>query len=366
MKIALLGDMGFYGKYSLDNEEIYEYFSDVALKLEEFDYVIGNLETPFTTSNKVKGSKSAYIKSEPENIKLLNFLNVNVVNLANNHIFDYGKQGLETTKKMLNEYKIDYFGVDKKELKINKKKSKFVLSGFCCYSTNGIGYNSNINDAGVNVLDPYEVESILLKNHEKGYLNIASFHIGEEHVNYPNYDHVKMARKFASKVPYVFYGHHPHVIQGIEEIGKSLIAYSLGNFCFDDVYTNKSKEPLVKQSEENKKSFILVLEIDGNKLINKEVIPLYAGKNKMTLYSDEINQEINHHSKKLNMEKSEYIDVRNNIINNYISNRKSKRNFEWYLKRLNLNSVRLIINAKKNASKYKELVKRYLKDEAVK
>ena len=40
--------------------------------------------------------------------------------------------------------------------------------------------------------------------------------------------------------------HHPHVAQGIEMHKSSLIAYSLGNFCFDDVYTSVSKAPLVK------------------------------------------------------------------------------------------------------------------------
>lgn len=101
MKIALLGDIALYGKYSKDNENVFEYFGDISLKLKEYDYVVANLETPFTTNNKVKGFKSAFIKSNPENIELLKFLNINAVNLANNHIFDYGEMGFETTKSLL-------------------------------------------------------------------------------------------------------------------------------------------------------------------------------------------------------------------------------------------------------------------------
>ncbi len=48
MKIALLGDIALFGKYNVNkNPDVYLYFEDVAKLLGKFDYVIGNLETPF-------------------------------------------------------------------------------------------------------------------------------------------------------------------------------------------------------------------------------------------------------------------------------------------------------------------------------
>lgn len=310
IKIALLGDIALFGKFTVKNKNIKKYFSKVKDILSDFDYVIGNLETPLTNSNKKYGVKSAHIKSDKENIDILNFLGVNIVNLANNHIYDYGVSGYEDTKKILDQNNIKYFGIENKQLFLEKDGNKIALSGYCGYSTNGLGYYNDKTKKGVNILNGFEVEKNLVENYKKGYLNIVSFHIGEEHINYPNYDHVLLARKLSEKVPYIFYGHHPHVIQGIEEFDNSLIAYSLGNFCFDDVYTNNSKEPLIKQSENNNSSIILSLTIENNKVIDKKIIPIYLGDNEMTIGSKKIEENLNVYSNKLNMNKTDYINMR--------------------------------------------------------
>ena len=53
MKIALLGDIGLFGKYDVNiNTNVYEYLENLAKLLCEFDYVIGNFETPFTQKKK--------------------------------------------------------------------------------------------------------------------------------------------------------------------------------------------------------------------------------------------------------------------------------------------------------------------------
>lgn len=364
MKIALIGDIAFYGKYSLNNNRIFDYFNDVASFLGKYDYVVGNLESPICGTNKPRGHKSAYIKSELKNVELLKYLNIDAVNLSNNHIFDYGVKGANETKQILQKNNIAYFGTENNQLLIEKKNCKLAFSGYCCYSTNALGYYNSKKNIGVNILNAFKVEEVLINNDKRGYLNIASFHIGQEHVNHPNYDHILMARKFANKVPYIFYGHHPHVMQGIEEIENSLLAYSLGNFCFDDVYTTKSSNPLVKQSIENKKSYILSLEIDKNKILKFEMIPLYAGESKMNVGVDkEIIDDLNSYSKFLNLEKDVYQLIRQEKISNYITNRKKNRDLHWYLKRLNLNSIGMIINSKLNQKKYEHCIKDYIDED---
>lgn len=360
IKIALLGDIALFGKFTLKNKNIKKYFSKVKNLLQNFDYVIGNLETPLTNSKNKFGVKSAHIKSDIENVNILNYLGVNIVNLANNHIYDYGIKGYEDTKDILDNNNIKYFGIENKQLFLEKDNNKIALSGYCGYSTNGLGYYNDKTKKGVNILNGFKVEKILIENYKKGYLNIASFHIGEEHVNYPNYDHILLARKLSEKVPYIFYGHHPHVIQGIEEYNDSLIAYSLGNFCFDDVYNNKSKEPLIKQSENNKSAFILALNIENNEILDKKIIPIYLGDNEMIIGSNKIEENIKIYSERLNMEKNDYINMRNELINKYISDRKKKRNYEWYLKRLNLETMKRIIQSKSNKKKYMKAVKKYI------
>jgi len=357
MKIALLGDAAFYGKFSETDGNPKEILKTTAAFLKDFDFVVLNLETPFADKHaKRYGNKSAYIKSDIENIDLLKFLNVNAVCLANNHMFDFGLNSFELTKRLLVENGIDYFGVEGKDLKINLLENKISFSGYCCYSTNPI----NTTNTGVNPLEYIAVSKKLKKDKSEGYSSILSIHAGQEHVNYPNYDHILLARKLSEINPYVYYGHHPHVLQGTEMINESLVAYSLGNFCFDDVFTEKSPDPLVKMNENNKESALLSLEYKDSKLVGYEVIPIFDGGICIGQKKDQILEKLSQYSDQLGEDKEIYIEKRAQLLNNYLIGRKSTRDINWYLKRLNYNSYRMILNSYKNRIKYSEAVKNHL------
>lgn len=361
MKIALLGDIALFGKFSMnENSLLKEYFKDVADLLSTYDMVIGNLETPFSVTKKSYGSKSAYISSDIENIELLKYLNIRYVNLANNHIFDYGNEGYLLTKKLLDENKIKYFGSEGMEQFVEFGHNKIALSGFCCYSTNPLKV-VNDNSIGVNELNIERIGDLIKKNNVNGYYNIVSIHAGQEHINYPNYDNVLMAHRLAEICPFTYYGHHPHVAQGIETIKNSVIAYSLGNFCFDDVPTIDGKDILIKLSENNKSSFILELTLENNKVISTDIIPIYISKNKMIIGKGTTKEQIEEYTKAIqSMNAKEYIAMRHSLLNNYIEDRKKKRDFNWYIKRLRPRYVKIILAAKSNSDKYNLNVKKFL------
>lgn len=366
MRIALLGDIAFFGKHSITNNKkaVLEYFTEAAEFLSNFDIVVGNLETPFFDGDKPYGHKSAHIKADPANVELLKYLNISVVNLANNHMFDYGIEGYRSTLSILEKNGIEYFGIENKQHFVTHENNKIAFSGFCCYSTNALGYYDPKRGYGVNVLNGFDVERTLLSNNNEGFFNIASFHWGQEHVNYPNYDHVLLARKLAKRVPYVLYGHHPHVLQGIEEYSGSLLAYSLGNFCFDDVYTAKSKEPLIRQNENNKMSALLGLSIELGQLSDYEIIPLYSGDQSLMVdRSPEIVQTLAKFSCSLRESENSYRENRSKKLDSYLNERKRKRNISWYLNRLNFGSIAMIISARKNREKYNRCVLDYIEEE---
>jgi hypothetical protein len=360
IKVALLGDIAFFGKHCVNNnQEIYDYFKDVKEELSKYDFVIGNLETPFRKKNAKKfGSKSAHIGADFENIALLKYLGVGIVNLSNNHIFDFGTSAFKDTLKILEENEVQYFGVhNKPDLILEKEGNKLYLNGYCCYSTNPIGIQKN----GINCFNFLEVKSQLEKNKKQALNSIISVHAGQEHVNYPNYDHLSLARELAKTAPYVYYGHHPHVLQGIESVDGSVIAHSLGNFCFDDVYTALSKDPLIKQTENNKSSIILELQFEDNKLVKHFEIPIYLADKKMEVGNQSIISNLKGYSEYLNTIKAEYIAYRNGLFSNYIIERKKMRNFNWYMKRLRFKSIKMILNSRSNRKKYFENVKRFVK-----
>ena len=116
MKIALLGDIAFFGHASIDGNLHYkDYFHDISTLLGQFDFVVGNLESPFSIRKKKYGAKSAFLYSEPQNVELLKMMHVKAVTLANNNMFDYGRESFELTLQILDKNGIDWFGVNGKE-----------------------------------------------------------------------------------------------------------------------------------------------------------------------------------------------------------------------------------------------------------
>lgn len=360
MKIALLGDIALFGKYSIDgNPRVRDYFRDAAEYLKTFDHVVGNLETPFGGDIVPEGPKSAYIKADPRNVELLNYLSVDVVNLANNHLFDYGVPGYRSTLDTLRSGGIEWFGAEGRQLRLESHRGRVALHGYCSFNTNPLGV-SRRGEAGVNPLNVAKVEALLKRNHGDGFLNIVSVHSGQEHINYPSWDDIRMARQFASVCPYVYYGHHPHVLQGFEEVSGSTIAYSLGNFCFDDVYTDKSAEPLVRQSLNNRQGAILELEVHGAHLTSHRVTPLFARDEKLEVGSAEIEARIGDYSAALVHVDAQYEARRRAMLTAYLSERKRTRDLDWYIKRLNLNSVGILWRARYNLIQYRKNVLKFL------
>ena len=358
MKLALFGDIALFGCCTTP-----EYFKVIGDYLSGFDYVVGNLETPFSKQKKTNGAKSAYIFAEPSNVTILKQLHINAVTLANNHMFDYGEEGYELTKKLLEEAGIEWFGTEGKELFEEVQGNKFSFAGFCCYTTNPLNCVP-YGDYGVNAYNIERAKSFISMNKATGYLPILAVHAGLEHVNYPSIDHIRAARQLAKSGNYVYYGHHPHVIQGVEEYEGSLIAHSTGNFCFDDVYSSVSKDkPLIDLTENNRTGMVLELTTDKGKVVSWKEQVIHIGKKGDGLHLIDTPQSIPEYNKELvNCEKQ--IDVynakRKEILDERIAERKAMRNIWWFLKRLRPRYIRLVMDMKKNVRWYNDNVKKYI------
>ena len=361
MKIALLGDIALFGHGSIDKNPLAkDFFKDIANHLEKYDYVVGNLETPFSSQKKKHGAKSAYLYSEPINIEILKWLHINAVTLANNHIFDYGKEAFELTQELLDKAGIAWFGVNGKEHFIEKDSNKIAFTGFCCYSSNPIDC-VKYGQYGVNEFDVENAFNILSRYHSDGYLNICAVHAGIEHVNYPSVDTIKVAKKLSGIGNVIYYGHHPHVAQPVQTIDNSLIAYSLGNFCFDDTYTDNSSKAFIELSEDNRNSFILSITIENNLIERFEIVPIYIGTEKIQLGRGVDRQQLDNYLYKIeNMSKNDYVLMRKEQRAAWVDARKAKRNISWFLKRLRMRYAKLVFSVIINIKKYNKHVKRYL------
>jgi poly-gamma-glutamate synthesis protein (capsule biosynthesis protein) len=220
----------------LNKEYIYP-FEKILNYLKTFDYVIANLEGPISDKGVKVGSKYSF-RMKPEVAEALSKANVNIVNLANNHIFDYGKVAFEDTLKNLEKNNIKYFGNFYEPLIIQKEGIKIGFLGFSDFLKHLEVKESKTGIATVND----NLSEIIKKAKEKVDILIVSFHWGEEYKKIANERQRKLAKIAIDSGADLVIGHHPHVIQDIEKYKEKFIFYSLGNFIFDQ---NFSKETMI-------------------------------------------------------------------------------------------------------------------------
>jgi capsule synthesis protein PGA_cap len=281
--VAGIGDISFN---NINNGEICgNVLRDLAQSTDSCDIVIGNLEGPLTKFGKSVSGKCA-IGGSPLGVKALTNAGIGAVCLANNHIMDYGREGLFETIKILESENIAYFGAgDSKEegcaeryVEIKGKriallgKSSVVVSS-PCYATG--------QSPGVAQFDLDETKKAIKDCKSRADFTVVVLHWGVEHYNYPTPNQRREARELIEAGADLIIGHHPHVLQGIERIEKGLVCYSLGNFLFDDITWSfvdkegKKQEKVIRLTEENRKGGIVKVSLSREGVSSYEFIPTY-------------------------------------------------------------------------------------------
>ena len=193
------------------------FFENVKSVLEEDDLTIVNFEGTLTDSTTREDKQFAF-KADKSYAEILTDGFVEAANLANNHSKDYGEQSYNDTMDALDEAGITNFGYDRVAI----KKVKGIKVGLV---------GTYVLADGLGVKDSMEKNILDLKD-EGAQVIIASFHWGEEKAEYPNDVQVELAHAAIDAGADLVLGHHPHVLQGIEQYKGKNIVYSLGNFCF--------------------------------------------------------------------------------------------------------------------------------------
>ena len=234
IQILFVGDLMFdrgiryYAQKNGSNEYI---FDKIYSLLVNNDLVLANLEGPITDEKSVSagtaiGSKNNYFFTfDPSVAETLYRENIKLVGLANNHILNFGQEGLNSTKKYLSEASISYFGAPEGNRTIIKEMSGIKIA-FISY--NQFYGNQNLEEKSV-------LENIE-KNKSEADFVIVFCHWGVEYDTEP-IDSIKdLAHKFIDQGADLVVGSHPHVIVPMETYNGKRIYYSLGNFIFDQYF----------------------------------------------------------------------------------------------------------------------------------
>lgn len=339
MKIALLGDIALVGKYDLASDDAVGRVQGLAEELSPYDFVVANLESPMTEIRQSRVPKSLHIRTSPASAKLLDVLHVNAVTLANNHIHDFGGQGMHDTIDTLERHGIDWYGLNGRSLLKEICGETVSLSGFSCLSANATGHQWRGRGDGVHMLTASAVADQIESDRSHRALSLLSFHWGREHTNYPNPEHVTFARRLAQKERVLVHGHHPHVVQGVETTDDSLIAYSLGNLVFDDCVSLDGKR-VIRNTERNREGMILVVEVKDGRIVGHEVIGVRDDPDAGLLTFD-IREKVNTYTAGLAgaHDDGSYEQRRDDEFRSGIAEKRGGRDLKWLTGRLNLNSI---------------------------
>ncbi len=215
--------------------------SDVDLAFRGFtlfrsaDLSVVNLENPITTRG-TKVPKMFNFRMHPRFIQALKSAGIPVVSLANNHVFDYGREGLEDTFNWLDSAGIRYIGAGRNGADAHApylfRKGRHTVAVLAYYG-GGEAPAAGKDRGGVARRDLGIAKRDIGVAREKGATYIVVvLHWGTELADTPDVSQRWFARGLVDAGANAVIGHHPHVLQGIERYRSGVIAYSLGNFVF--------------------------------------------------------------------------------------------------------------------------------------
>lgn len=225
--------------YAWSFREAYEQEQDDAYFLKNVydifsgdDMTIVNLEGPLTYSEDAREGQYV-IKGDPEYVNILTEGSVEAVSFGNNHRLDYKEQGTKDTVQALDGAGIVYAY----DSNVGMYETKGIQIGFV--SVNEIAWGEGV--------EKFLKDGIAQLQETGADLILACCHWGTERENYPEEYQQSLGRKCIDWGADMVIGHHPHVLQGIEEYQGKYIIYSLGNFCFGANRNPADKDTMIFQ-----------------------------------------------------------------------------------------------------------------------
>lgn len=211
-------------------------FQKIAETLRAADLTFGNLEGPL--SDVGRNLQHLYsFRADPQALEGLKYAGFDVMSLANNHMDDWDRPALLDTVRRLRAAGVLPVGAGANDLEAHYPvlvDLKGVKLAFLAYvSVEPKEAAAGVDQPGVAWLHPGRVLADIRFARPLADLIIVSLHWGGEYAARPTSEQVKLARRMIDAGADLVVGGHPHVVQPLEPYHGGWIAYSLGNFIFD-------------------------------------------------------------------------------------------------------------------------------------
>lgn len=234
-------------------------FDSTRAVIQAADIAFANLEAPFTSAG-VPFDKKYTFRVPPGYAAGLKRAGFDLLTLANNHILDYGPEGLVTTLDALDSLGLAHCGAgfhrDDAESGCVVEKAGWNV-GFVAYSlTYPAEFWASPDRPGTAFPEEGRLRSQIRRLKERADIVVVSFHWGGERMNSPKPYQRRFAYIAVESGADLVVGHHPHVLQGLELYKGSLIAYSLGNYAFGS-YNRRCRDSAILKVWFDRRGFLL-------------------------------------------------------------------------------------------------------------
>lgn len=254
-------------------------FLKIADELKGAKLLFGNLEGPISDKGTKVGSIYSF-RNNPGVIEGLTFAGFDVISLANNHAFDYGRDALEDCLTWLSNAQIDYVGAGFNEKEVFSpiiKEINGTKIAFLAYTNLGpetwMAGEKNSGIAWISEKDFEKIKEDIKLAKENSDILIVSLHAGEEYQKTPTQFQVEFSKMAIDAGADLVVGHHSHVVQPNKVRNSGYIFYSLGNFIFDQSFSTQTMEgQMVKVLIENGKiKQVIPIDIQMNQYFQPEI-----------------------------------------------------------------------------------------------
>ena len=235
-------------------------FENIYQNLRNYDVLFGNLEGPI--SDKGQDQESFYsFRMRPETANALAWAGFDMVSAANNHIWDWGAEATMETLRHFSEASIKYAGIGLTRIDAYSANN-IIVNGvkiaFLAFTdiSGAFKETGSLDKPTVALTFEKEIESGVKAARRKADVIIVYFHFGDEYKQEPNENQKKLAHLAIDSGADLVIGTHPHVVQSIEQYKNGYIAYSLGNFIFDQDF-----------SEDTMRGLLLEVELENGQII---------------------------------------------------------------------------------------------------
>lgn len=226
-------------------------FLRIADTLQKADLVFGNLESVISDKGTNLGSIYSF-RADPKTLEGLSFAGFDILSVANNHSLDYGIEAFLDSMERLRQTGIATIGGGTTKNQAHApviKEVKGTKIGFLGYTNLGSPlWQAAENTPGIAWVDANTLEEFqknISQAKQQSDILVVSVHFGEEYQTQPSETQKLIAKSAIDAGADIVIGHHSHVVQPVEKYKQGWIAYSLGNFVFDQGFSKETMEGLL-------------------------------------------------------------------------------------------------------------------------